>query len=288
MGELLTPEEIRKLTIIAAFSVDEFLAKAALKGGNAIDLIYGISDRASFDIDLSFDGEPENVEKIRRDLERSLTRVFGERGYKVIGYKYSPHPLKVKQGMEEFWGGYDATFKIIEAAKYEELLGEKGDPNRQATVVGPGNRRTLIIQISNFEYCTGKTQHDLDDSVVYAYTPVMLVIEKIRALCQCSPEYPYTTERERAQDYFDIFTLVKHFKINLNNPENREIIRWIFKMKKVPKKLIFSLPENHHKHENGFPRVRDTIRAGIEIKDFEYYARFLDNIVHDLEPFRDE
>ncbi|MGA3084518.1 MAG: nucleotidyl transferase AbiEii/AbiGii toxin family protein [Thermodesulfobacteriota bacterium] len=45
--------KIKQLTIIALFSDDFLMERLVLKGGNAIDLIYKISSRASIDLDFS-------------------------------------------------------------------------------------------------------------------------------------------------------------------------------------------------------------------------------------------
>ncbi len=57
---LETIKQIRKLVIISLFADDELMNTFVLKGGNAIDIIYGLSDRASIDIDVSMakDFEP--------------------------------------------------------------------------------------------------------------------------------------------------------------------------------------------------------------------------------------
>jgi hypothetical protein len=46
------------------------------------------------------------------------------------------------------------------------------------------------VEISKFENCSDKTGVELDDHTVYVYSPAMLVIEKLRAICQQMPEYP--------------------------------------------------------------------------------------------------
>jgi len=45
-------EKLKKLTIIAMVSDDYLMEKLVLKGGNALDLFYGISPRASLDLDF--------------------------------------------------------------------------------------------------------------------------------------------------------------------------------------------------------------------------------------------
>jgi predicted nucleotidyltransferase component of viral defense system len=46
-------EEVRRLTIIALFSDDELYEQIVLKGGNALNLVYGLSSRTSLDLDFS-------------------------------------------------------------------------------------------------------------------------------------------------------------------------------------------------------------------------------------------
>lgn len=48
--DLILLEKIKKLAIISIVSDDELMEKLVLKGGNAIDLIYQVSGRASIDL----------------------------------------------------------------------------------------------------------------------------------------------------------------------------------------------------------------------------------------------
>ena len=45
-------DRIKRLAIVAMFSDDGLMEKLVLKGGNLLDLVYGISTRASLDVDL--------------------------------------------------------------------------------------------------------------------------------------------------------------------------------------------------------------------------------------------
>lgn len=46
-------EQAKRLTLIALFSDDELVDRFVLKGGNALNLAYGLNIRASVDLDLS-------------------------------------------------------------------------------------------------------------------------------------------------------------------------------------------------------------------------------------------
>jgi len=52
-------EEIKRLVIIAMFSDDDLMDRFVLKGGNALDLAYKVSTRASMDVDLSMESDSQ-------------------------------------------------------------------------------------------------------------------------------------------------------------------------------------------------------------------------------------
>ena len=58
----------------------------------------------------------------------------------------------------------------------------------------------FTIDLSKYEYVAGKLELNLDDYAIYVYSPSMIAIEKLRAICQQMPEYPlrgYRTARAR-------------------------------------------------------------------------------------------
>ena len=48
--------EIRRLAIIGMFSDDDLMETLVLKGGNALDIVYEVAQRASLDLDFSIEG----------------------------------------------------------------------------------------------------------------------------------------------------------------------------------------------------------------------------------------
>ena len=54
--------DVRRIVIIAMFADDTLFNQLVLKGGNALNLIYGIGDRSSLDVDLS----PQKPQIFRR------------------------------------------------------------------------------------------------------------------------------------------------------------------------------------------------------------------------------
>jgi predicted nucleotidyltransferase component of viral defense system len=60
---------IRRTTIIALFAVDELAEMLALKGGNALSLVHGITSRTSVDLDFS-------MARDFADFPRAKERIF--------------------------------------------------------------------------------------------------------------------------------------------------------------------------------------------------------------------
>jgi predicted nucleotidyltransferase component of viral defense system len=70
-----TLESIKKLTVTAMFSDDELFDHLVLKGGNAMDLVHRLSNRASIDLDFSMKHDfPEGVNGFCDRVERALSR----------------------------------------------------------------------------------------------------------------------------------------------------------------------------------------------------------------------
>lgn len=183
---------IRKLVIISLFADDDLMNVFVLKGGNAIDIIYGLDDRASIDIDISMETEfdIENLEEIRKKLEKSLITTFNDHKYHIFDVTLVEKPKVITSVAKSFWGGYLLEFKIIESQKIAGLSHEL--KRKQALNVGPSSSTKFKVDISKFEYCETKAEKDLDGYTIYVYTPVMVVYEKLRAICQQLPQYAST------------------------------------------------------------------------------------------------
>lgn len=85
-------EQIRTLVITALFSDQVLYAHLVLKGGNALDLVYGVIDRGSLDIDCSIEGEFEDINDIRRRVFASLEPTFDEHDLVVFDQRFKVAP----------------------------------------------------------------------------------------------------------------------------------------------------------------------------------------------------
>ena len=183
--------EIRKLVIVALFSDDDLMDVFVLKGGNAISLVYDVDYRASQDIDVSIAGDfaTDELDAVKKKLERALIKTFNERGYSVFDVKLEPRPAQFDEHKKDFWGGYQLEFKIIESGKYEVYKTDLAALRRRAVPVREDQRKIFKVDISKHEFCTVKEPRDLEGHRVYVYTPVMVIYEKLRAICQQMEAY---------------------------------------------------------------------------------------------------
>jgi hypothetical protein len=127
------------------------------------------------------------------------------------------------------------------------------------------------VDLSKYEYIAGREEHELDHYSIYVYTPEMIVIEKLRAICQQMAEY--TEPRlasARARDFFDIHEAISKRAIDLTTPANLELLRLIFEIKKVPLSLLSLVRNTREFHRPDWYSVD----AG-QIKSFDFYFDFV-------------
>ncbi|MBI1899897.1 MAG: nucleotidyl transferase AbiEii/AbiGii toxin family protein [Planctomycetia bacterium] len=284
-------EAIRRRAILAMFSDDELFDRLVLKGGNLLAIVYGVSDRASVDIDFSVDGTLEDVADLKERVERVLQSSFREIGLEAFDVKLLRVPEEITDNLRDFWGGYQIDFKVIERERFEDLKDDVDRLRRSALAVGKQGSTKFRIEVSNFEYCKPKERRLLDHLTIYAYTPVMVVCEKLRAICQQMPEYRalvHSHERPRAHDFVDIHTLSKKFTIDFQDVTLRDTLRKTFEAKRVPLALLAGIAEHREFHRQGFQAVRDAFPASVEVREFDFYFYFVLACIDRLEAFWDK
>lgn len=280
---------IRKLAIIAAFSDDVLLEKLVLKGGNALDLIHGVSFRGSVDLDFSMEDDfsEEEFAGLGERLEKSLRETFESEGYRAFDVRIEKRPPNLTTDAMSFWGGYQIEFKVIEHEQLKAAGNDLDKMRRWSTVVAPGDKKKFRIDISKAEWCGAKRSEEIDGYTIYVYTPEMIVIEKIRAICQQMPEYGRivhsTSQSPRARDFFDIYELLKKFPIDLTREESLEMVRSIFEAKRVPLEFIGAVESTREFHRQGFEALRDTVRPDADLRDFDFYFDRVVEICNQLE-----
>jgi len=283
-------EKIKRLAIVALVSDDYLMEQLVLKGGNAIDLVYQISGRASMDLDFSMPTEfkEDDLDGIKSTIESLLVRTYREEGLVPFDIRISQKPEKIGNIDEmEFWGGYAVEFKIIPMSLYERYSKSIVDLRKQSTVIGPSDRKILRIEISKFECCAGKEAKEIDGYTVYVYSTDMIVIEKIRAICQQHPQYRAIVKSHapsaRARDFFDIYTITQTFPIDFSKKGTKELLKASFESKRVPLSLIRKVASQREFHSKDYPSLRDTVKKGVDLRPFDHYFDYVLNLLNSID-----
>jgi len=274
-------DRIKRLTISALVSDNSLMGTLVLKGGNALDLAYNITIRGSMDIDFSLETDFTELEKnrIRDDLEHLLNSEFIKEELVVFDVKLSEKPKVIEDAVKDFWGGYLVEFKIISLEDYKTYEDNFEDIRRNAIALHANNSPKFTIDISKYEYVAKKVAKDLEGAIVYVYTPEMLAIEKLRALCQQNPKYKdivlKMTPKSRARDFFDIYNINESFTIDFKSEENVKLCQNIFEAKRVPMEYIKELDAQRDLHKESWERVLNTIDPAIVPEDFDFYFDYV-------------
>ncbi len=260
---------IRRITITALFSDDILLEHLVLKGGNALSLVYGLTARTSIDLDFSIASDFPDVADARERMFRALRNRFDASGYVVFGEKFEPKPKLDGEDTKKWWGGYQLSFKLIERAKYVALKNRPDKLSIDALVTGTGQDRTFTVDLSKYEYTEGKVEREFDHFSIYVYTPEMIAIEKLRAICQQMEAYEHKGRRKaRARDFYDIHTVVTAREVDLAAEENIDLLRHIFAVKQVPLSFLPNMSGEREFHRADWAAVVASTEGALEPFDF--------------------
>ena len=288
--ELKKLTELRKLAIIAMVSDDDLFQRLVLKGGNAIDFIYHTAGRTSLDVDFSMekDFRKNEIELFEKKIKNSIEKTYNEKGYYPFDIKFSQRPKTKSDNKPDFWGGYRVEFKLLEREEYERMQTQIEKQRRESIIIDNTGKRIFKIDISKYEFCSKKEAKKLDDYTVYVYTPTMLIFEKLRAICQQTPEYKeiiHCATSPRSRDFVDIYFLNKKYPINTKLKENKDLLSNIFKIKKVPLNFLKNIESHKEFYKGDYASVKDTVKTGIKLKGFDFYFNEVLKITEQLKVF---
>ncbi len=269
------------MTITALFSDDDLLDQIVLKGGNAMSLVHGLTERSSLDLDFSMEEDFADLEVALEQMRRGLERRFAPVGLVPFDVSLLPKPSQPGEDALLWWGGYRLEFKLVDEARFFRLRGNPEQLRRESTVVGPGQLRTFSVDFSKWEYTRAKAAMELDDYTIYVYPPGMIAIEKVRAICQQMEEYKLTgkTRRPRARDFYDIHTILTKTPFRFSQEDAVELLQATFAAKQVPVALLGKIAEQREFHRSDWPSVRGSTSG--EIAEFDHYFDF---VVESLRP----
>jgi len=292
------PHEIREIamTAISAVASDDLLAgRLVLKGGNALQLIYGIGSRASVDLDFSIAGDIDPA-LLRASLGRALEGRFGVAGYVVFDFTCEPRPT---DSATKAWGGYTAEFKLHRRHEPERIerselrrLGKRRAPATAPASLTEAERLdawrrssplTYKIDVSKYEYVQGHERAVIQDHDCAVYSPAMIAAEKLRAICQQMPEY---RERKhpvpRARDFYDLHALAaSRFKVDVAAAP--ALVRSMFEAKEVPLGLLGLVGGKREFHRTNWGAVVASI-TDERPEPFDFYFDFVLGEIERLQP----
>ena len=287
-GELKALENIRKIAVISLFSDDYLMDIFALKGGSAINIGYGLHYRESIDIDISMkeDFSKTAFLSIKKRIENTFKTTFLENNYIIFDFKFFPNPSIART--ENFWGGYIIEFKIIEKGNYNNFKSNMVNLRRRSIVIGHDHKKIFRIDISKNEYLADLREIDLEGYTIHVYGPLMIIYEKLRAICQQMDVYQKiikTTKSPRARDFFDIYILLERLSPGVkgfSDPKNLNLLKSCFEIKKVPIKLLSEIASQREFHRDDFISVQSTVSKSIKLKNYDFYFDYVVSRVKEL------
>lgn len=280
----LTLDEIRRLSLVAMVSDDELMDALVLKGGNALALVHDVGQRSSLDLDFSIADEFPDVEDTRHRIFRSLRRTFAAVGVVVFDEYFLPKPAALGPDKPPWWGGYFVEFKLADQETFDRFRDDLPALRRNSAIVGPNQRRKYTIDISKNEYTMAKVMRVIDDYTVYVYSLEMIVIEKLRAICQQMPAYTLTgmTKSPRARDFYDIHEICRLEHVRLGDQSNRTLFAEIFKAKAVALGLLAGVRDTRVFHAADWPAVEISIAGAHD--GFDFYFDSVVRLIEELKP----
>lgn len=277
-------ESVVEICLTGLFKSDVFNKILYLKGGQAIRLKENIKTRFSADIDFSVASKITDSKAFELKLFDVLHDEFLDHDLHLFDFKFVRRPKEKKDGTPDFWGGWQVSFKLVPLEKETQLLEKK----RREAIVPVGAPTSIVsLDISEYEYCESTEKVKIKAIEVQTYSRVLLVLEKIRALCQQHPDYKYKGEGNRGRDYYDIERLWDKV---LSEKKQEEFlaecsahIKGVFKAKGVEIELLKKIFESSFTEvqKSGWRAVQTTVSG--KLQSFEYYNETLKDIISKID-----
>jgi len=251
-----------------------------LKGGGAMRLFDGLDARLSIDADFSVKDTLADSDAVFEEMSRCLSKAFRVRGYDLLDFKATRRPRTRRKGFPVWWGGWACEFKLVDREHRQKSLKTR---RRNALIPEGSNSPKIAIDLSEHEYCGKQRAKVLHGAKIRAYSREMLVLEKLRAICQQHLDYPYRQEtRNRARDFYDIRSLT----IEIDDEFVRRCqfhMGAVFRAKEVPLWILRALWEDDafvDEFHRGFDQVRDVVRG--PVASFNVYLEHVRFLVKDI------
>lgn len=270
--------EVIETALVGIFSDPELSKQLVLKGGAAMHLFEKRDERLSTDVDFSSRAILEDAKAFFDRMQRVLTAAYKPSGFDLFDFRYERRP-KESQKRPQWWGGWACGFKLS-PHKDKHLKPEQR--RRQALIPEDATSSVIDIEISDREY-VGKPRHKTIHGVkINGYTRALLVVEKLRAICQQHPDYLHRGQKNRTRDLVDIYHMTREHQTEEFLEECRQELPKSFEAKEVDVGLLRGLNEDDFVDmlRSGFPQVRDTLQG--TVYPFETYLEYIRDFVRKI------
>ena len=282
---MISAEEVIWKILVAIYSHNVLSEKMYLKGGQALRFVHGLKSRLSRDSDFSFPQKIEEEDIFFNYLKSVIEKEFLKNKLYVIDFKPTRKPKIKPTGSPDFWAGWAIEFKLITR---EQLSLSKIRQSASAIVPEGFLTNKIPIDISEMEYCGSFETIKVKSVDIKVYSKPLLVLEKIRAICQSHPDYKYrNTHINRARDFYDIeqiYTQVlNEGKMDDFFKELSTHIIKVFKAKGVPLSLVNSCLNDDEflkSQEIGWQEVQSTVKDLNQ--SFSYYVQTVKRLVEKI------
>lgn len=277
----LSIDDVIQISLTAIYKEDTFNQNLYLKGGQAIRLLENIRTRFSADIDFSVQNKINDQDEFFNQIKDTLYIEFSNNELHLFDFNFTRKPKVKSEGTPDFWGGWQVEFKLI----YDSKKFKKLEIQRREALIPSGCQSSIInIDISEYEYCNSIETVKLETVIVKTYSRTLIVLEKIRAICQQHPTYILKGNDSRARDFYDIEKLWQKVLREKNQVvfinECRKHIGHVFKAKEVPLDIMeFIFEETFIElQKQAWETVKNSVSERID--DFEYYVENLKQIIN--------
>jgi hypothetical protein len=290
MKNKIEPEQVQKLAIKALFFDDYLLSKIVLKGGNALVHVHRLIDRTSLDIDVSIRGDlDKTLEELESTLVSSFQKVFDSEDLVIFDTRFFKKPGRSSsKDLDTFWGGYAFEFKVISKEDHQRIGKNVEKLRRESLIIDALSRKSFCIDFSKQEHCDPSVEVEFESRKIVVYTPLLIAIEKLRAICQQQTDYqtivPTMKRAPRPRDFFDIHMILESQNLGNEILTKRayQILKEVFNAKRVPLSYLHVLEDSRDFHEAGFAQLLASIPRGVDILPFGFYFDYTLKIVRAL------
>jgi len=275
-------EDVLTEVIVAIYSSPTLSKRLILKGGSAMRMFDDQTARLSIDADFSIEEMLTENDPVFREMERSFAAAFSSHDLDLIDFRANRRPKKLGEGFPEWWGGWACDFKLVDSQHRDKT---KETRRRNALIPEGANSSRIKIDLSEHEYCGKRRTKTIHGSRIQAYSREMIVLEKLRAICQQHPEYPYRQQmKNRARDFYDIHCLTVEASDEFILRCQRHL-KAVFEAKEVPLRILGALWNDDafvDEFRRGFDQVKATVRGRLD--EFDVYLEHARFLIQDICP----